>query len=410
MKNGLWIFLLLIFISACKNDRKISLTNTGSFSRADEPVVIISQFLDSIFGKDVTRFFPLVISGQGDTIPSQTDDFDKDGKWDELFLLCDFGPFEKKEVQLLLINPSHKPAFTKRANLRFARVVERNKKYEVISQAKRLKSTATELSQAAFQMEGPAWESDRVAFRNYFDARNGIDIYGKVTTKMVLDSIGTGENYHNLQWWGMDILHVGNSLGAGAIGIMAEDSLFRLDLPESGGFEPVAYGPLRIVFRLTYNSWQIKNVNYNLIHEISTWGGLYGYQSKIIISGTKEPTRLISGIVNIHSDSLYVNNSNATYTAIFTHDRQAENGACLGMGLILPNKNYSACSKAPIQGAGIIQTYFAQLNAFPDKPVIFRFYAGWQNSNSEFSTAAQFDKFLVRETERLSKPILIKAE
>jgi len=44
--------------------------------------------------------------------------------------------------------------------------------------ADRLKTSDSPTSQKAFQMEGPGWENDVVGFRNYFDARNGIDIYG----------------------------------------------------------------------------------------------------------------------------------------------------------------------------------------------------------------------------------------
>ncbi|MBK7700210.1 MAG: DUF4861 family protein [Saprospiraceae bacterium] len=45
---------------------------------------------------------------------------------------------------------------------------------------------------------------------------------------MVLNSVGIHENYHEMQDWGMDILKVGNSLGAGAIGLIIGDSLFRI--------------------------------------------------------------------------------------------------------------------------------------------------------------------------------------
>jgi hypothetical protein len=410
MKTLFSLVLTLILVGSCSNEKHFIFSNTGSFSRTDEPIILSRAILDSAFHKDISSYFPLLITVQGDTIPCQTDDLDGDNKWDELFLLADFGPFEKKEVIVRLIDPFRKPIFKVRSNLRFAKVIERGRKYEVVSKSVRLKSTATELSQAAFQMEGPAWESDRVAFRNYFDARNGIDIYGKTTAKMILDSVGTGENYHSLQWWGMDILHVGNSLGAGAIGMMEDDSLFRLDLPESGGFEAVSRGPLRIVFRLDYKNWKFNGHSLNVIHEISTWGGFYGYQSKVSISGAVGSSKLISGIVNIHSDSLHIINSISSFTSIFTHDKQAENGAHLGMGLIIPNKLYAGYASAPITGAGITQTYYARLNIEPGIPAIFRFYAAWENAKAEFGNEIQFSKFLEAEAEKLSRPIIVKVE
>ncbi len=46
------------------------------------------------------------------------------------------------------------------------------------------------VTSAAYQMEGPAWENDLVGFRNYLDQRNGMDIFGKIESRMVLDSVG----------------------------------------------------------------------------------------------------------------------------------------------------------------------------------------------------------------------------
>ena len=60
---------------------------------------------------------------------------------------------------------------------------------------------------ALYQMEGPAWESDKVAYRFYLDERNRIDIFGKSTPKMVLDIVGKNdllsgdESYENSLWW-----------------------------------------------------------------------------------------------------------------------------------------------------------------------------------------------------------------
>lgn len=67
--------------------------------------------------------------------------------------------------------------------------------------------------------EGPGWESDKVGYRLYLDGRNVIDIFGKKTPDLVLQNVGRGEDYHAMADWGMDILKVGNSLGAGGWGV-----------------------------------------------------------------------------------------------------------------------------------------------------------------------------------------------
>jgi len=76
--------------------------------------------------------------------------------------------------------------------------------------------------------EGPGWESDLVAYRLYLDGRNALDIFGKRKADLVLSNVGRGEDYHVMADWGMDILKVGNSLGAGGFGIYKEGEVVQI--------------------------------------------------------------------------------------------------------------------------------------------------------------------------------------
>jgi hypothetical protein len=70
-------------------------------------------------------------------------------------------------------------------------------------------------------LEGPGWESDKVAYRLYLDERNVPDIYGKRQPGRILDRIGQGkDDYHTLADWGMDVFQVNQSLGMGGIGVL----------------------------------------------------------------------------------------------------------------------------------------------------------------------------------------------
>lgn len=70
-------------------------------------------------------------------------------------------------------------------------------------------------------MEGPGWESDKVAYRLYLDERNVPDIYGKKLPGNVLPTIGMGkDDYHSMAPWGQDIFQVDQSLGMGGIGVL----------------------------------------------------------------------------------------------------------------------------------------------------------------------------------------------
>lgn len=76
--------------------------------------------------------------------------------------------------------------------------------------------------------EGPGWESDKVGYRIYLDGRNALDIFGKRTTPIILQNVGRGDDYHAMADWGMDILKVGNSLGAGGFGVFENNAVRQI--------------------------------------------------------------------------------------------------------------------------------------------------------------------------------------
>jgi hypothetical protein len=102
-----------------------------------------------------------------------------------------------------------------------------------------------------FPSEGIGWESDRVAYRLYLDERNAVDIFGKRLPAPIMHTAGIGpQSYHDMADWGMDIFHVGPSLGLGSIGVLRDDkalqigkSTITVDIEDSG--------PRRAAFTVT---------------------------------------------------------------------------------------------------------------------------------------------------------------
>ncbi|MFC2091095.1 DUF4861 family protein [Bacteroidota bacterium] len=218
--------LLAGILASCNTAPKNSLilVNPSELYREDAGIVITPDALASMAQEDA-NLLPAVKDLTGNYIPSQADDLDGDGKWDELFVLTDVGGLIEKEIQIVFLEAADYPKFDVRTNIRFAK---KDENYKEMTHAVREKHATNTITQEVWQMEGIAWENDKVGFRNYFDRRNGMDIFGKVTGKMVLDEVGYKNNpsYHEFNSkWGVDVLKVGNSLGAGSIGseIMAQE-------------------------------------------------------------------------------------------------------------------------------------------------------------------------------------------
>jgi pectinesterase len=258
-----------------------------------------------------------------------------------------------------------------------------------------------------YMTEGPAWENDKVGFRLYFDQRNAKDIFGKTTSFMVLDTVGSfgDKYYHSLDdRWGMDILKVGSSLGAGSLAMQVKfagkDSLVRLggNVAETT-YELVKNTLDQAVIRLTYKNWKVLNRMYDLVEEISIAKGNYYYESAITIKGLKGDEKLVTGIVNLKSNSSY-NFLEGGNSILFTHDLQSENNDMLGMAILIPGKFKPVYKEAPRSGTGITNTYLVALEPKGQEPLRFRFYACWEKTDINFRDKEKFQQFLREEAKK----------
>jgi hypothetical protein len=349
---------------------------------------------------------PLFTSGM-DTLVTQFMDFNEDGAPEEILVQTSLAANETQVVRVDFIEAGNYPEFPQKTNIRFAGHQDYRKEFDT---ATRVQSTETAVTSGVYQMEGPAWENDKVGFRNYFDLRNGIDIFGKRTPEMVLDEVGRqdkDEDYHSLNPWGMDVLKVGNSLGAGSLALMKGDRLYRVGDHGDGRYEFLYEGPLRSEFRFRFPDWKAEGEVYDLTHYISITAGDYAYRSSVYLSGNPGEVELISGIVNLHSEAL-MNLEEEGYHVLLTHDRQAEDGAMLAMALVIPDEFYLGADSTARKGAGISDTYYARMNLGGDEGTRFWFYAFWETTDPAFAETEKVLEVIREDIRKRENPVLIK--
>jgi len=418
VKRFFFVFLFLfvaVFVYA-QADTKIILINPLNEERQDELIVLSKITLEKKLGKIEDGKFVSVKFSNNLPLVVQYDDMNGDGKWDEVAFLYSFKAKEKVSISIALIDS---PAYFKGLVRAHVRLRKKNKDNifgpSIMTETMPLKNPPTDFNKQPLPMyltEGPAWENDKVAFRQYFDTRNGRDIFGKRVPYMVMDSVGvtTGSSYHNLHNWGMDILHVGKSLGAGAVALQVKinglDTLIRL-----GGegvtettYSQVSDGPVRAIFKIKYN-WLVNGTTIKIVDETSIWGGQYFYQSKLIINNAPAGAKLVEGIADFNkniSKHFIVNNE----AVIFSHGKQSENKDELGMGLIVSSKNFAGFGVTPSSGSDVTNSYTVAENILQNE-IIYRFYAGWVYTDSRFASADYFEKLLINETKKMNAPILI---
>ena len=393
-----WAATILVLLSGCQNKQYYSVKMADNTKIRDLATVLrrdeVSRFL-----LDSTIDLPVIVKdSEGNFLPSQCDDLDGDGRWDELAFLSDLGTAESRKVTFEHVERAGYPDFTTRTHLRFCRATE---PYDTAWGDLRMKTNDTKFTIPVYQMEGPAWENDMVAFRNYYDARNGIDIYGKRVGEMILDSVGIkGRNYHELAAWGMDILKVGNSLGAGAIAIGIKDSLYRVGPCEEGRFRMIHQGPVRTAFELTYRNVPAGDRFYTVKQQISIYAGDNFYRNSVQVEGLMGDEELVTGIVDLYS--LPADKSDIGQMKVMsTWGKQAMNGEVLGMAVIFPASEFKRYWEAPANGQGIVSTHLISLALSAGKPTQYAFMAAWELRDEKVKEQGYFNDVIKEGVRRL---------
>jgi hypothetical protein len=396
------LLIIAVVFAGCHRNNIFTITNPGTDDLIDLATVLsraeVNQYL-----KDTGITCQVVAKdGNDERLPSQCDDLDGDGSWDEFVFLSDLEAGESKKVFFEAVeNPSDFPV---RTNIRFGRVTP---PFEEVTLDLRMKTNDTKYTAPVYQMEGPAWENDLIAFRNYYDARNGIDIFGKRTTAMVLDSVGVnGRDYHTLADWGMDILKVGYSLGAGAIAIGIGDSLYRIGPCEEGRYRQISEGPVRAILELTYKGFPAGDRLYDVTHQISIYAGDRFYRSKVWISGLQGDEELVTGIVDLHgipADTLTEGNTKI----LSSLGNQAYDGEVLGMAVMCPAGQFNGYREAPVKGFGIVNTHLVRLKLKRGVPAAYGFVAVWELQDAGVKEKEYFKELLIEAARKVEPQGLV---
>jgi len=410
-----------LFFQACKKEATLVLVNPLDSERIDETLILSRADVEKIVGTIGEGLAP-VLKKNRVLVPSQADDMDGDGKWDELAFTLDFQASEKIELACELVPENEYPAFEKRTNVRLG-LPDGNGKWKEADHA------VAPVGLAGFptisQGEGVAWENDKFGFRVYFDCRNAKDLFGKLKPGLIIDKVHTPEmgSYHELADWGMDVLHCGSSLGAGGLAMLENDSLYRLGSTEVYEYQKITEGPVRSVFDLKYKGWDVAGQKLEAVEHISVFPGKYWFQSDVTVSGVEGEKQLVTGIVTSKlKNEPYQFDANAAYKAIATLDIQSMNNDELGMAVMLkkdeatriarttdidyyklgyqtvPEKNFSNV---------ISETYYVAQKIKNNVPARHYFYAVWGLENPKWKNIDNFRQYIKEEADKLSSPIVV---
>ena len=400
----------------------LTLENKLAIDRPEQVVSLSRKLLEAKAGPLDNNYLQFSV---GKTpLQPQFDDLNGDGRWDEVLLRC---PVKASAtVQISFVKTAELPSADMPA-LAHARMKLKNEDQSFGENMDQLEmpyqNPPTDFSKHAlppYLTEGPGWENDKVAFRLYFDTRNNKDIYGKRIPDMVMDSVGANpkNSYHKLAGWGMDILRVGTSLGAGALAFRYQrpdgrDTLVRLGGNHIKGetYQLLSDGPLQASFLMTY-PWQLEGKPLTVTEKITITAGQYSYTSSISVQGEALPGDLK---VDMGIADFYTNQMDSVVTddakAVYSFGKQSENHDNLGMAVISHNPAKAGIwriKEKPLPVSDITSSYLMEEPIGASHPVTFRFYAGWSLSDPAFNSQAGFKSMLERAMELEAHPVIIR--
>jgi len=245
--------LALFFTSGLMAADPLTITavNKLSFARPSQTIELSVEDLSPLAEKNLSRI--RVRDADGKELLCQAVDSDGDSNPDLVIFQADFAP---RETRTFTVFGGEKWVYTKEQFKAFGRF-------------------------ARERFDDFAWENDRIAHRMYGKAletwqkepltSSTVDIWSKRVSRLVVNDWYLVDNYHTDTGEGADFYSAGRSRGCGGNGLWAADTLWV-----SRNFvhsRVLASGPIRVLFELTYEAFDVNGIAVKKTKRISLDAG-----------------------------------------------------------------------------------------------------------------------------------------
>jgi len=345
MKQILSLAIVALVAQAATAQKTIEmkLSNTTKAARQDVPYVI--SLKDA--GIDVKS---ALVTINGKEIASQLDDLDNDGTMDELAFTADIAPKTTLTARVELSDQGEPRSYAARTH---AQMILRNSKVKIKNKhdiyLRELTVTGKSNPFAIVHHHGPAFESELVAYRLYFDHRQTMDLYGKhkkqleiAETQFYPDSAQLANGY------GDDVLWVGNTFGLGATrGWDGKEPRMLNDL-KYRTMRVIAQGPVRAIVEIVDQDWNTYNINKECARVTMTtrytiYAGHRDCQVDLFLRKPAKKLELATGIINVKGSTEYNNHMGlrgcwGTDWPVALKDSAGHKPETVGLGIYIPKK------------------------------------------------------------------------
>lgn len=243
----------------------VEVSNTWNKDKADEPVVVKLSEINPQF-----RVRSAVVMNGKEEIASQLDDLDGDRRPDELAFLIDLPAKSKKTLTVTLSSAKSDKTYPARVYAEMLVSDKRGKHVPVHSVT--IPGTSNIYNQ--MHHHGPAFESELVGYRLYFDKKQTVDIYGKFNKGFeIKESQFYPTDEQLARGFGDDVLRVSGSCGVGALKGWDGKKATHIEPVETLTERIIAYGPVRTIAEIEVTDWQYQGAELTMTNRYTLYGG-----------------------------------------------------------------------------------------------------------------------------------------
>ncbi len=385
----------------------VTAVNQMDIYRPDEMIRLdLAEIEDKFPSFNAKGFF---VSEDDHEIPSQISEGEL-GKSSEIIFVASFAPMETKTLQISwedkVVDVHHYPRMTQAA-MGMKVGYEKVNGYYTGGRFVDVDSTTVPhdhfAHDALYRVEGPGWESGKIAYRFYLDSRNRNDIFGKKTHGLVLETIGENdlisdsrESYTKMLDWGMDIFKVGESLGIGSIAMWHDSQAATVG--DVAKVEcSVFNGPIRSGVFTKYLGWKTGGKEYNLVTDLSISAG--SRLTKVSASINNDTVLLCTGLAKHDSCDLMgsVPSAKGVWRYLALYGKQSLSGDNLGIAVF-----YRKTDMLKLTHDGTSQIVVLRPT---DGRLTYYFGAAWEEEPGGIKSEKEFKEYLERTASVLDDPI-----
>lgn len=254
-----------------------------------------------------------------------------------------------------------------------------------------------------------AWENDKIAFRMYGPAiekveppsGSGIDVWCKSTSRLIINEWYKKDDYHVDHGEGLDCYKVGPDRGCGGIAIWKDGkSYISRDYRK---WKQLANGPIRVIFELTYEPWDVGGVKVSEVKRISLDAGSHFNRLESVFKFDGATDMIVGVGLNEHTNFSPFVNGPVGYMGVWDEaDRpKGLTNGMNGVAVVFP-------AGIRFENTNAENQVWALMSVKTGEPLIYYAGAGW--SKSGFPQISDWENYVANFADRLRSPLKVHLE